>query len=170
MERRDIVIGLVILLVLAGIVYWVARPKNETILEIEDTPTTEEQIEEQFNTDIPEDADKAELEDVSGGDSSGIAVRDIIKGLFTLSLLVDLPDPETDYAYQAWAVKEDEKGEKEYVSLGRLRIAKGGYVLDYESSKDLSEYKDIVVSLEKSIDGEIEKIVLESSFKDKDSE
>ena len=59
MNRRDIVIGLVILLIIAAAIYMVRRPK-EIALEIPEE-TVEEMIEERLRVEIPEDVDKAEL-------------------------------------------------------------------------------------------------------------
>jgi hypothetical protein len=164
MERRDIVIGLVILLVLAGIVYWVARPKQTPIEDIEPSPSIEEQLEEQFNTEVPEDADKVELEDTSGGDSRGIAFRKIVGGALVLSFLADLVVPEDEAFYQAWVVKEGEDGQEEMVSLGKLTPAKGGYVLEHSTQKDLEGYDTVIISKETVYDDQIEEKVLESSF------
>ena len=164
MERRDIVIGLVILLVLAGIVYWVARPKQTSIEDIEPSPSIEEQLEEQFKTEIPEDADKVELEDATGGDARGIAFRKIVGGVLVLSFLADLVEPDEGSFYQAWVVKEDEEGQEEMISLGKLAPAKGGYVLDYSTQKDLEGYDTVVISKEKTFDNQMEEKVLESSF------
>ena len=164
MERRDIVIGLVILLVLAGIVYWVARPKQTSIEDIEPSPSIEEQLEEQFKTEIPEDADKVELEDATGGDARGIAFRKIVGGVLVLSFLADLVEPDEESFYQAWVVKEDEEGQEEMISLGKLAPAKGGYVLDYSTQKDLEGYDTVVISKEKTFDNQMEEKVLESSF------
>ena len=164
MERRDIVIGLVILLILAGIVYWVARPKQTPIEDIEPSPSVEEQMEDQFKTEVPEDADKVELEDTSGGDSRGIAFRRVVGGALVLSFLADLAEPEPETFYQAWAVKEGEDGELETISLGKLTMAKGGYVLDYQTEKDLEGYDTVIISREKTFDNEMEEKVLESSF------
>lgn len=157
MKRRDIVIGLLVLVVLAGVVYWARRPK--TVQQVEIEPSTEQKLEESFKIQIPEDVDKAELSDVSGGNSSGIATRKFESGKFTHALLADLPDPESGKFYQGWLIKGDET-----VSTGRLTMAKGGYLLEFESSTDYSDYKRVWITLEETSDATPEKHILEGSF------
>ena len=157
MNRRDIVIGLVILLIIAAAIYMVRRPK-EIALEIPEE-TVEEMIEERLRVEIPEDVDKAELRDVMGTTSSGIATRKYETGLFTHEILVDLPDPDGGEFYEGWLVKEGD-----VVYTGKFRVAKGGYVLEYSNTKDLSDYNEVVVTLEKKDDKLPETHVLEGNF------
>jgi len=51
-----------------------------------------------------------------------------------------------------------------YISTGRLTLAKGGYMLEFESSRDYSEYSEVVVTLEAVDDKKPEKHILEGSF------
>ncbi len=55
MQKKDIVIGLIVLAVLAGVVYLVRRPKDE--LRVTSTPSVEEKMEDAFNLEIPADAE-----------------------------------------------------------------------------------------------------------------
>lgn len=157
MKKRDIVIGFVILAVLAGIIYWVRRPVDK--LKVPSTPSVEEKIEGVFNIEIPEDAEKAQLEDVTGGDASGIATRSYEDGRFTHVVLADLPDPEVGSFYEAWLVRGNN-----FVSTGKLRIAKGGYLLEFESGVDYSDFDEVVVTLETVEDRNPEQYILEGSF------
>lgn len=87
------------------------------------TPGIEEQIKQKFGgLDIPEDAEKAELKNVSGDEGIGIATRS--------EILADLPDLGKGESYQALL----SDGSKT-ILLGNLRLAKGGYILEYDSSK-----------------------------------
>ena len=157
MKRRDIVIGFLVLVVLAGVVYWVRKPK--VVPQVESQPSVEQKIEDSFKLQIPEDVDKSELSDVSGGSSSGIATRKFENGKFSHSVLADLPDPESGKFYQGWLVKGDDM-----VSTGRLNVAKGGYLLEFESVTDYSDHKGILVTLEEKSDNTPEKHILEGSF------
>ena len=157
MKRRDIVIGLIVLAVLAGIIFLARRQREQP--ELQTTPSVEERLEESFNLEIPEDVEKIELADVSGGDSSGIATRKFEDATFTHVVLADLPEPEEGKFYEGWLVKGEE-----VVSTGRLRVAKGGYLLEFESSTDYSDYKTVVVSEEEIADATPEKHILEGSF------
>lgn len=158
MNRRDIVIGLIILAVLAGVVYFVRRPRGPTLPAIP-TPSTEEKIEESFNVKIPEDVERAELTAVAGADGSGIATRKFETGVFTHTVLADLPEPEAGTFYEGWLVKG-----LSFISSGEMRIAKGGYLLDFTSSVDYSDYNKVVITLEKVDDKKPETHILEGSF------
>lgn len=161
---RNIVIGLIVLLIIAGIVYWY-RKAGTPELPPAPQPTFEETFEDRFNIQVPEDVDKAELRDVSGGDASGLATRKFESGKFTHAVLADLSDPAAGYFYEGWLVRGRQGDENfAYISTGRLTLAKGGYMLEFESSRDYSEYSEVVVTLEAVDDKKPEKHILEGSF------
>lgn len=164
MKSRDIVIGLVILVLLGGVIYFRQRNKEEELV-VPETLSSEQTFEDKFNIEIPDDVDKAELGQVNDSGGTGLATRKYEDKKFTLSVLVDLPDPEEGSFYQGWLQKGAE-GDEDYdlVSTGKLRLAKGGWMLDYTSSTDLSDHSKVIVSLEKTFDKTIEKKVLEGSF------
>ena len=127
-NRRDIVIGFIILIVLAIIVYWVSRPKGTPTPVPTQTPVpleeVEKKLEDQFKKEIPETGDKTSLKDVSGGDASGLSVKEVKDTTVSVSLLADLPQPEAGF-YQAWLIKTvDDKEVK--IPLGRLAAATRG--------------------------------------------
>jgi hypothetical protein len=165
MKRRDIVIGAVLLVLLAGFIYIRQRAMQDEDMIVPETLSSEQIFEEKFNIQIPEDADKAELKMVGDLDGSGIAIRKFEEGKFTHSVLVDLPDPQQGYFYEGWLAKGEE-GEENYaiVSTGKLRLAKGGWMLDYTSATDLSDHSKVIVSLEKTFDRNLESKVLEGDF------
>lgn len=121
MRARDIVIGLIILAIVAGAIVWFRRPKTP---EPTPTPSVEEKLEETFRFQIPEDVERAELRDVSGGEGIGIATRDMV--------LADLPEPAATDAYQVWM---DGK------FLGTMRVAKGGYLFEEKMTGKKIEVK-----------------------------
>jgi hypothetical protein len=164
MNRRDIVIGFIILAVVAAIIYFVRRPKV-TPIETLPTPSVEEQIEDKFKIKIPEDTQKAELKDITGGTLSGIAARKYEAGKFSLTLLADLPDLATGEFYQAWLVRGT-TGNANYslISIGQMRIAKGGYLLDYSGNVDYTDYQSVIVSLETKLGQLPANRILEGSF------
>lgn len=163
MNKRDIVIGLVVLAIIAGIVYFVKRPANK-LPQVTDTPQSEELFSEKFKYDIPAGADRVDLKDISGGESSGLATRNYQNGVFTHAVLADLPDPSEGY-YEGWLIKGKE-GDKDYrfISTGRLKIAKGGFMLEFSSGRDYSDYSRVVVSLESKNDNKPDKPILEGNF------
>jgi len=163
MKRRDIVIGIVVLVLLGGIVWW--RQKNQETPKVPQTLSTEQSLEQKYNIQIPEDVSKAELKDVTGGSASGIVTKDFKDGEFTSSVIADLPDPESGHFYEAWLSK-GEKGSSDYslISLGTFNNAKGGYLLDYNSKTDYSDYDSVMITSETKLDKNPESTVLEGNF------
>jgi hypothetical protein len=162
---RNVVIGLIVLLGLGALIYWAARSGKEEELPAVPTPSIEETLEDSFKYQIPEGFEKAELSDVSGGDGSGIASRKYENGSFSHAVLADLPDPESGAFYEGWLVRGQEgDADFAYISTGRLSVAKGGFMLEFNSSTDYSDYSNVVVTLEKVNDQKPEKHILEGSF------
>lgn len=147
MKTRDTVIGLIVLVILITGALWIRKARIEKAEKLQlTTPTTEEKIANSFNNlEIPEDVTKIELKDVSGGDGFGIATADTV--------LVDLPDPEAGTFYQVWV---EEGGN--LTPVGRMRVAKGGYLLEGNISGK------VVVSRESVNDNKVETKILEGSF------
>jgi hypothetical protein len=157
-NKRDIVIGLVVLMLLVGIVFWLRRRTKQPTLKLP-SPSVEEKLEESFKIEIPEDVEKVVLNDIAGSNASGIATRKFENGRFVHAILADLPDLKKGSFYQGWLVKEEE-----FVSTGRMRVAKGGYLLEFKSGTDYSDYKKVVVTREKLLDNTPEEHVLEGNF------
>ncbi|MCH7641107.1 hypothetical protein IID22_02850 [Patescibacteria group bacterium] len=165
MNRRDIVIGLIVLAALAGIVYFRSRQPIPDELQVPQTLSTEDVLEEKLGLQIPEDVEKAELKDVTGGTASGIATRKFEAGTFTHAILADLPDPDPGTFYEGWLVRGSE-GDPDFnlKSSGRMRVAKGGYLLEFQSATDYSDHGNVIVTLEEVADNIPEKHILEGSF------
>lgn len=163
MNRRDIVIGIVILAALVGLIY--IRQKRQEEQNVPETLSIQDKIEDTFNLQIPEDVEKAELSDIGGGDASGIATRKYEEDKFSHTVLADLPDPEAGAHYGSWLVKGEE-GEDDYslIFTGRLRTAKGGYLLEFESGIDYSDHDQVLVTQEKVADNVPEKRILQGEF------
>lgn len=160
MNSRDIVVGLVILVLVGGAIYFVRRPNTSIVPEETPIKTIEKKMEDTFKLEIPEDVDKVELKDVSKGLASGIATRKYENGKFEHTVLADLPDPENGRFYEGWLVKDGKT-----ILTGKMRLAKGGYLLNFSSNKDYSDYKKVVVTLEGKDDQTPEEHILEGSFK-----
>jgi len=165
MNRRDIVIGFVILVLLGGVIYWRQRTQTAQEIKTPETLSLEQQLEDRFNVEIPEGVDKAELKDVSGSSGSGIATRKFENGKFTHSILADLPDLASGMFYEGWLVRGDQGSENfSSLSTGKMKLAKGGWTLEFTSSRNLSDHNKVVVTLEKSNDKKPEKHILEGGF------
>jgi len=162
---RNVVIGLIVLAGLGALIYWAVRSSREEELPALPTPSVEERLEDSFKYQIPEGFEKAELKDVTGGTGSGIASRKYESGSFSHAVLADLPDPESGSFYEGWLVRGKEGDANfAYISTGRMSIAKGGYMLEFGSSVDYSDYSGVVITLEKVSDQKPEKHILEGSF------
>jgi len=165
MNRRDIVIGFIIIAVVAGIIYFVRRPQTTPIEIPIATPSFEEQFENKFNTQIPENLEKSELKNITGQGGSGLATRNFENGTFSLTVLADLPDLESNNFYEVW-ISRGTVGQSNYslISIGRLQIAKGGFLLDFTVNKDYSDYQEVIVSQETKLGNTPAKIILNGSF------
>ena len=162
---KNVVIGLIVLAGLGALIYWAVRSGREEQLPALPTPSVEDRLEDSFKYQIPEGFEKTELKDVSGGTGSAIASRKYESGRFSHAVLADLPDSESGSFYEGWLIRGKEGDEDfAYISTGRLSIAKGGYMLEFNSSVNYSDYPGVVVTLEKVNDLKPEKHILEGSF------
>lgn len=161
MKTRDVIVGFLVIVIFVTAFILVKNKNNKAkVSAVPTTPSIEQKITSQFGgIKIPDNADKADLLDVTGGKGLGEAARISENGKINVTVLADLEAPKDGYFYQAWAVKDNS-----YISLGKLRIAKGGYLADSSFSKNYSDYKVIIVSLEKVFDSTPETTVLKGSF------
>jgi hypothetical protein len=123
--KRVVIIFLALVLLVAGILLVSQKVKNDkTSIKLPAaTPTVEEQIEAKFRgLAIPDDAEKVELKNVSGEPAMGIATKN--------EILADLPDLPSGGSYQVLLGN----GAKT-ILLGTMKQAKGGWILEYDSSK-----------------------------------
>ena len=157
-KTRDVVVGIIIIAVVvtAGLLY--KNLKSPKALPTPSSSGTKEELQEMFNYQVPDDVDSVELSDVTGGSAKAIATRKYENGLYTHAVLADLPDLDSGF-YEGWLVMEDK-----FISTGKLRIAKGGYLLEFSSSTDYSFYNKVVITKELINDQTPETHILEGSF------
>jgi len=161
MRKKDIILGIIFIAIFVALYFFLKNRQTSNVTKVpENLPQTEENIENTFRIDIPDGIDKVDLSSVSDIQGFGIATRKYEAGKFTHMVLADLPDPETGTFYEGWLVKGDDT----YIPTGKLTIAKGGYLLEFQYPVDLSSYNKVVVTLEKTVDGTPEKHILEGSF------
>lgn len=135
MKTRDIIIGFIFLVILVAGVLLVyrARNKKNTNLPLP-TPNIVEQIKNAFpNLTIPDGVERANLRDVTGGNSIGITTR--------TEVVANLPEAPIGQNYQV--LLENSQGKT--VNMGNMRISKVGYILEYNSSKYQGYNKVIVI-------------------------
>lgn len=154
MRKKDVILGLVFLAVFAGLYFFLKNRQASKVTKVpESLPQIEENIEKTFRISIPDDVDKVELSSVSDIKGSGIATRKYESGKFTHMVLADLPDPKAGTFYEGWLFKGDET----YIATGKMTMAKGGYLLEFQYPTDISSYNKVVITLEG-------KHILEGSF------
>ncbi len=158
-ERRSLVIGFVSVVLILTVAILLYKNGKNNISQITNLPTnsSEERIENKFNLQIPDDTEKADLSSPSQ-DLVGIATRKYEGGLFTVDVLVDLPEGD----YKAWLFKNESS---EPVLMGNLSVAKGGYILNFDISKDLREYKRVVITSGKLSVYNNENLIMQGNFK-----
>ena len=153
MGRREIFAGLFVILVILGVVFGVKKAR-ESKVEPLNIPSQEETqaLENKFNLTIPDDVEKINLQAVENFEGVGIATRKFEDGTFTHIVVADLPEPESG-SYEGSLVKDDNNK----VQTGALRFAKGGYLLEFSSNINYSDYKKVEIRLN-------DKVVLTGSF------
>lgn len=158
-RRRNFFVWLLLIVMVIGGFYLYKKLKTPKSLSTPTPSAIKSEIEGLFDYVIPEDLDSTELKDVSGGEGRGIATKKFENNLFTHAVLADLPDLASGEFYEGWLVS----GEK-IISTGKLKIAKGGFLLEFTSKTDYSDYNSVVVTLEKKDDKLPETHILEGSF------
>jgi hypothetical protein len=135
MKIRDVVIGFVFLVILVAGILWIYRAKNNKTSNLPlPTPNISQRIKNAFpNLNIPDGVERANLSDVTGGESIGIATR--------TEVVANLPELSAGKYYQV--LLEDSSGKS--VKLGMMRISKSGYILEYNSANFPGFNKVIVI-------------------------
>lgn len=151
----------VIVLILLGIWLWRrGRQPQDSISNDTDAQEVESRANDflsQSGYSLPENATRANLSDPTGSGSTGIATRDDNQNY---SIIASLPNIESGW-YQAWLTTSDGSHP---VSLGSLTLAKGGFLLETQSSLDPSSYTQIKITREQVRDDNPEFTVLEGHF------
>lgn len=169
MKKQRILGVLVIVLLIAGLVFFLGDKgiEEEGNGESEEAQVQEmvDELSAQLGVKIEEDVERASLRDVSGGGASGLATRNYDGEEFTHSILAALPETETGKFYEGWLVLGEE-GDEEYsiLNTGKLQQSKGGFLLEFSSDQDLSDYQKVIVTLEENDDSTPEDHILEGSF------
>lgn len=150
MKIKDVVIGLIVLAVLVTGVILVKNSKKPNVATTPVASPNYQQVESKFpGLKVPANADRLNLNNVSGGEGVGEAWRTFEnarlpdgQGKFDLTVMATLPSPLAGTFYQGYIDNGSSK-----ISLGRLTLEKGGYVVNYSSAKDYSAYKKVEVML-----------------------
>ncbi len=100
------------------------------------------------------------LKPQSGYEATGYASHSYADNKYTLTVLADLPKNTANQTYQAWLLQSPLGSDTQPVKIGQLKIAKSGYMLDYSSTTDMTNYKYFVISQESDNDNQIQTPVL----------
>lgn len=161
-KGRDIVIGLVILILVVLGIYFLSHRKP-TLPPSNPVPTPvskfEQNLENTFNIKVPDNVVKADLKNTTDGTSQGVTTQDYQNGKYSYTVIADLEDPQPGYFYQAWLVNGNDT-----VLMGTLYQGKGGWMVTLDTPKNLNDHKTVWVTLEKVNDKNPEKHILEGSF------
>ena len=144
--KRIAIIFLVIVVLIAGLLIILQKNKAKKVTPMlkDIGPSVEQQLREKFTgLKIPNDTEKIELKNVSGGEGIGIATRS--------EIIADLPELSGQENYQVFVSNGDKT-----IFLGNLKEAKGGWILEFDISK-FKGYNQIIVT-----NGQ--KHILEGSF------
>lgn len=153
MRRKEVFVGLFVILVIFGVIFGVKKAKEVKVKPLNiPTPVTTQSLESKFNFTIPDDVEKINLQVAFGFEGQGVATRKFVNGVFSHLIIADLQDPAAGN-YQAWLIKDGSAK----ISTGTLKLAKGGYLLEFSSGTDYSNYKNVEVKLG-------DKVVLTGSF------
>jgi hypothetical protein len=141
MKTRDIVTGLIVLVVLIAGVLLIRNARNKSLTTIPSpTPSVSEQLSKTFpGLNIPAGTETADLKDVTGGNAMGVATR--------TEIIANLPALTGGKFYQGFL--ENSQGRQ--VPLGTLRLTKSGWMVSYNSSKYPGYNKVIVETSGKHI-------------------
>lgn len=155
---RNVLVGIVVFIVVVLIIlFLVRRSQNSSSVAVpvySPLPTSlslyRQQLQNNFGITVPSSATTADLKDVTGGNQMGLTTLDKSAGVNDYTVLANLNDPNAGYFYQAWLVRGTTgSSDFDVISLGTLSIAKGGWLIDYKSSKDLSDHKTVWITEER---------------------
>ncbi len=167
MKKNGVLIIVIIAISISAFLYYLffyKKPEGAQLIVEDVGPkelSVEKSIEENFRLEIPEDIDKTELKKNSNEEGMAIATREVVAGKFVLTVLANVPDGDYYAALVRGNPSDDNFG---LIPAGQLRLAKGGYLIEFQSSEDLSDYKRIVVSKTPITTSIPQELVFDGSF------
>lgn len=130
MKTRDVIVGFVFLVVLIAGVLWLVKSRTGKSANLPlPSPSIAEQVNQAFPN-IPSGVERANLKDVRGGNSLGVATR--------TEVVANLP---SDHTYQVSL----ENSSGKIINLGTMWVSKSGWMLQYDSAK-YPGYNKVIVS------------------------
>jgi len=134
---KNTTIFVILLVLVAGAYYVFSNDSEDDLYEEEKIEETEEMTYSYSGT----------LEDVSGGDSSGVVQAIFEDGTYSMrAAFADLPAPEGTDFYEGWIVRKGE--DFDTISTGEAVLVDGEYVNTYEADQDLTDHSFYVLTIE----------------------
>lgn len=166
-KQQWLSIAAVVLVVIGLGVFLYRQSRVETEVVTEETQEQRvskraDEVLERFKAQVPEDATRIDLKDVSGGEGAGVVTRRVEAAGEQVSIMVGLPDLETGEAYVAYLASDAQ--EPELLKLGQLRQAKGGFLLDTVVKQSLDTYSKVRIIKEFTGSDNSEQVVLEGDL------
>ena len=162
-EKQQWLWGGAVILALITFIWWRSKDSQPESPNVENTIEEGVELEnrvnqflEDKNIVLPENAERANLKSVGGTSDSGVVTREQDANSTNITLIANLPDLETG-SYQVIFSKDGEDADS--MVLGTLRTAKGGYLLDYSTTDNVSDYNKVEV-----LNTDDESVVLEGNF------
>jgi hypothetical protein len=154
---------LILILVVVGLIWWRQRDTgpSEEEQQLQEQMELEQQVDEflqERGIELPEGSDRANLRDVTGGAAAGVVIRQVGDMEAEYTVIGALPAPESGW-YEAWLVSDNR-----ILDMGRMREGKGGYVVDFSTTEDVSGLDQVQVSQEIRVTEQPTEILLEGSF------
>lgn len=166
--KKEQWVGLAVIVVLVGGLWWwrAKRVEKAEVLpaegqgvEIEDRAS---ELAKRLGVVLPDNVETAELKDVTGSVGRGLATRSYADGKFEHTVLAELSEPGIGEWYEGWLVRDEPFSS---IYTGKLRMAKGGFLLEFGDDMDWRDHAKVVVTLERKDDRQPETHVLEGTFK-----
>ncbi len=168
-RSRNILVGVVLVIIVILVIIFLIRQRQSALVVVTPTPTPissyQQELQNNFGITVPSTAVKTDLKDVSGGNQMGLATLDKQNGQNDYTVIANLDDQASGSFYQGWLIRGI-TGDANYdvVSLGQLSQGKGGWIINFNSTKDLSDHKNVLVTLQTRSASSPEKHILEGSF------
>lgn len=164
-RNRNILVGAAVIIIIILIAIFLVRRRQASPLITVNSPlptpnvSFQEDLQNNFGITVPSTASKADLKDASGKNQMGLITLDKTNNQNMYTVIANLDDPQAGYFYEGWLVSGNN-----YISLGKLNVAKGGWLINYNSPKNIEDHKTVWITLEKVNDNMPETHVLEGSF------
>jgi len=159
-----VVIVVVVLLLAVGGYYFMngSLPYSDSsTTQEDDTMMKDDSMEKMMMLKENPDVLMAELQDVSGGTSTGTAYILRENGKLTHHVMATLPKPEAGTFYEGWLVQ---KSPLKFFSTGEMVMGEDGtYSLEYMSDQEYPTYDLVVITLETTRDDTPEEHILEGT-------